>query len=57
LQLGKTTLLGGGPDYQGEERQKEPIATFRILSKQWEEEEVTQGNSIISNRGWIRSGH
>jgi hypothetical protein len=51
LQFGKTTLLGGGPDYQGEEIQKEPITTFRILSKQWEEEEVSQGNSIISNRG------
>jgi hypothetical protein len=57
LQFGKTMLLGGGPAYQGEEGQKEPIATFRILSKQWVEEEVTQGNSIISNRGWIRSGH
>jgi hypothetical protein len=50
LQFGKTTLLGGGPDYQGEDRQKEPITTFRTLSKQWQEEEVTQGNSIISNR-------
>jgi hypothetical protein len=56
LQFGKTMLLGGGTDYQGEERQKEPIATSWILSKQLEEEEVTQGDNIISIRGRIRSG-
>jgi hypothetical protein len=42
---------------KGNRDKKNQFATFGILSKQWEEEEVIQGNIIISNRGWIRSGH
>ncbi len=56
MQFGKTMLLGGGPDYQGEERQKEPIATFRILLKQWEEEEVpreTASSAIEDGSGVV----
>jgi hypothetical protein len=54
LQFGKTTLLAGGTDYQGEERQKEPITTFRILSNNGKKKKLSRETSSAGTEN--RSG-